>query len=269
VTERDPDVSELYDRWSATYDSDLNATRDLDAIVLREAGLPVTDRDVCELGCGTGKNTEWLAERASLVLALDRRDCHRLLRADRRAARALRPVVGPADVTRYSTARAASLFALAGPLPPRARRVARELGLEPPGADPFPPPSGPRLLFAEGATTPAFLFDARGTAVALPGTGSIAPADPFLVGLLHTAPVAVLIGARCPDGISAHCLARVPVRLPDPYDERERRLGDDVAALVRERLAVTGWTREADCDRERLEAAIDRAIEQLYTTPSP
>jgi malonyl-CoA O-methyltransferase len=71
VTERDPDVSELYDRWSATYDSDLNATRDLDAIVLREAGLPVTGRDVCELGCGTGKNTEWLAERASRVLALD------------------------------------------------------------------------------------------------------------------------------------------------------------------------------------------------------
>lgn len=71
MTERDPDVSELYDRWSATYDSDLNATRDLDAIVLREAGLPVTDRDVCELGCGTGKNTEWLAERASRVLALD------------------------------------------------------------------------------------------------------------------------------------------------------------------------------------------------------
>lgn len=71
MTDRDPDVSELYDRWSLTYDSDVNATRDLDAVILREAGLPVTDRDVCELGCGTGKNTEWLAERATRVLALD------------------------------------------------------------------------------------------------------------------------------------------------------------------------------------------------------
>ncbi len=71
MTDREPDVSELYDRWSATYDSDSNATRDLDAIILRESGLPVTGRDVCELGCGTGKNTEWLAERASRVLALD------------------------------------------------------------------------------------------------------------------------------------------------------------------------------------------------------
>jgi malonyl-CoA O-methyltransferase len=71
VTERDPDVSELYDRWATTYDSDGNATRDLDAIILRDAGLPVTGRDVCELGCGTGKNTAWLADRASRVLALD------------------------------------------------------------------------------------------------------------------------------------------------------------------------------------------------------
>lgn len=64
-------VAGSYDRWSASYDADRNATRDLDAAVLRRAGLPVADRDVVELGCGTGKNTVWLAAHARSVAALD------------------------------------------------------------------------------------------------------------------------------------------------------------------------------------------------------
>lgn len=60
-----------YDRWSQVYDVDANATRDLDALVLRARASEFTGRDVLELGCGTGKNTEWLALYAQQILALD------------------------------------------------------------------------------------------------------------------------------------------------------------------------------------------------------
>jgi ubiquinone/menaquinone biosynthesis C-methylase UbiE len=65
------DVSRAYDRWATTYDSDANATRDLDAIVVRDAAPDPANLDVLELGCGTGKNTVWLAERARSVVAMD------------------------------------------------------------------------------------------------------------------------------------------------------------------------------------------------------
>lgn len=66
-----PDVAKSYDRWAATYDADKNATRDLDAAVIRRAPIRVEGRDVLELGSGTGKNTEWLAAHARSVIALD------------------------------------------------------------------------------------------------------------------------------------------------------------------------------------------------------
>lgn len=65
------DVSVAYDRWAVLYDDTDNATRDLDAVVVRAAPLRVAERDVVEIGCGTGKNTVWLAERARSVVALD------------------------------------------------------------------------------------------------------------------------------------------------------------------------------------------------------
>lgn len=67
----DDPVARAYDRWAESYDDDRNATRDLDAVVLRAAGLQLAGRDVVELGCGTGKNTTWLAERAASLLAVD------------------------------------------------------------------------------------------------------------------------------------------------------------------------------------------------------
>jgi malonyl-CoA O-methyltransferase len=65
------DVAGAYDRWAASYDADRNLTRDLDADVVRRLPLDVDGRDVVELGCGTGKNTVWLAARARTVTALD------------------------------------------------------------------------------------------------------------------------------------------------------------------------------------------------------
>ncbi|HEU4628327.1 MAG TPA: methyltransferase domain-containing protein [Gemmatimonadaceae bacterium] len=65
------DVTRAYDRWASSYDVQRNLTRDLDAEVVRAAPLAVDGADVLELGCGTGKNTVWLAARARTVLALD------------------------------------------------------------------------------------------------------------------------------------------------------------------------------------------------------
>jgi ubiquinone/menaquinone biosynthesis C-methylase UbiE len=64
-------VAAAYDRWAETYDTDHNRTRGLAASVLRQRNLELAGRDLIEIGCGTGHNTEWLAERAGSVLAID------------------------------------------------------------------------------------------------------------------------------------------------------------------------------------------------------
>ncbi|WP_224244052.1 class I SAM-dependent DNA methyltransferase [Hyalangium gracile] len=65
------EVATAYDVWSDVYDTQRNATRDLDAIILQAQAPSLFRGDVLELGCGTGKNTEWLAPRARSLLALD------------------------------------------------------------------------------------------------------------------------------------------------------------------------------------------------------
>jgi len=65
------EIAAAYDDWAATYDTDLNRTRDLAAEVLKQAGLELKDRKVIEVGCGTGRNTPWLAERAAEMIAID------------------------------------------------------------------------------------------------------------------------------------------------------------------------------------------------------
>lgn len=64
-------VRAAYNDWASTYDTAANATRDLDAAVLRAAGLPLAGQAVIEIGAGTGKNTAYLAAHAREVLALD------------------------------------------------------------------------------------------------------------------------------------------------------------------------------------------------------
>jgi SAM-dependent methyltransferase len=65
------EIRNAYDRWSHSYDDDLNATRDLD----REVTLTVLSGSrfttIIEAGCGTGKNTQLFSRLAHQVLALD------------------------------------------------------------------------------------------------------------------------------------------------------------------------------------------------------
>lgn len=48
-----------------------NKTRDLEAVACRQILAGVSFETVIEIGCGTGKNTEWLATKAKHVTAVD------------------------------------------------------------------------------------------------------------------------------------------------------------------------------------------------------
>src|SRR5438876_8929763 len=65
------EIAIAYDEWAETYDSDPNRTRELAGQVLRKVDLRVDGRDIVEIGCGTGRNTEWLATQAARITALD------------------------------------------------------------------------------------------------------------------------------------------------------------------------------------------------------
>lgn len=65
------DTREAYNKWAHSYDSVANKTRDLEK---NAAIRTLNDADfsrTIEIGCGTGKNTVWIAEKAKEVLAVD------------------------------------------------------------------------------------------------------------------------------------------------------------------------------------------------------
>ena len=64
-------IQQAYNIWSEQYDTNENKTRDLEAISLREHIKGQTFEHCLEIGCGTGKNTEWLVTQAAKVLAVD------------------------------------------------------------------------------------------------------------------------------------------------------------------------------------------------------
>jgi ubiquinone/menaquinone biosynthesis C-methylase UbiE len=65
------DTQQAYNTWASQYDTNLNKTRDLEAQALRSV-LSTVSFDTClEIGCGTGKNTIWLMEKARQVTAID------------------------------------------------------------------------------------------------------------------------------------------------------------------------------------------------------
>ena len=64
-------VQQAYDAWSSSYDTDRNLTRDLDAEATRTTLTGLRCHNIMEIGCGTGKNTVFLAQLGRHVRALD------------------------------------------------------------------------------------------------------------------------------------------------------------------------------------------------------
>lgn len=64
-------VREAYKIWSEQYDTNENKTRDLEAISLRKNLKGQHFTHCLEIGCGTGKNTEFLMEISDQVVAVD------------------------------------------------------------------------------------------------------------------------------------------------------------------------------------------------------
>ena len=68
---RHTNVQTAYDRWSDTYDVQQNPLRDLDLLVLQQLLTDLSGKVVVEAGCGTGKNSQWLAASCQRLIGLD------------------------------------------------------------------------------------------------------------------------------------------------------------------------------------------------------
>lgn len=64
-------TQQAYNKWADTYDTVENKTRDLELIASKEVLASADFSKVIEIGCGTGKNTSWLCEKANALTAVD------------------------------------------------------------------------------------------------------------------------------------------------------------------------------------------------------
>ncbi|MBC7827649.1 MAG: class I SAM-dependent methyltransferase [Chitinophagaceae bacterium] len=64
-------TQDAYNRWAESYDTIINKTRDLEQAAAKNSLVNTDFSKVIEIGCGTGKNTVWIAEKASALLAVD------------------------------------------------------------------------------------------------------------------------------------------------------------------------------------------------------
>ena len=67
-------TKQAYNIWAAQYDTNDNKTRDLEGLALKLSLAKVSFNKVLEIGCGTGKNTEWLIDKAVQITAVDLSD---------------------------------------------------------------------------------------------------------------------------------------------------------------------------------------------------
>ena len=65
------ETKEAYNLWSDQYDTNINKTRDLEASAFRKTLEEFHFQNCLEIGCGTGKNTEWLLDKAVSITAVD------------------------------------------------------------------------------------------------------------------------------------------------------------------------------------------------------
>ena len=64
-------VQKAYDNWSSQYDTNDNRTRDMEALALQKTLAHIHFETCLEIGCGTGKNTNWLLTKANTITAVD------------------------------------------------------------------------------------------------------------------------------------------------------------------------------------------------------
>ena len=64
-------TQQAYNNWASQYDTNNNKTRDLEAKAIRDTLNNILFKNVLEIGCGTGKNTEWVVTKANEVTAVD------------------------------------------------------------------------------------------------------------------------------------------------------------------------------------------------------
>ena len=64
-------IDDAYYVWADSYDTDVNKTRDLELLVGKSILGKKGFANIIELGCGTGKNSEWLIEICDSLLAVD------------------------------------------------------------------------------------------------------------------------------------------------------------------------------------------------------
>ncbi len=67
-------TKKAYDNWSSQYDTNINRTRDLEALALQQTLSGIAFDSCLEIGCGTGKNTIWLISKAKEITAVDLSD---------------------------------------------------------------------------------------------------------------------------------------------------------------------------------------------------
>lgn len=65
------EIKEAYNHWAHQYDTNDNKTRDAEAIALRATLDGIHFSTCLEIGCGTGKNTEWLITKTDKLVAVD------------------------------------------------------------------------------------------------------------------------------------------------------------------------------------------------------
>ena len=64
-------VQQAYNEWAEVYDTNTNPTRDLNYKAIRKESFGLQGKRILELGCGTGLNTEYLAQNGGHVTGVD------------------------------------------------------------------------------------------------------------------------------------------------------------------------------------------------------